>query len=117
METEKQLELTQELRRARNWILGVGILMVVVDQIYFAVMVPAGADPDLVSKVRNQLFLIDGVVLAFFVGMYFLARVKPVMGCVLALVGFWGVQLYAAAQPGGSITQGILIKVLFTLAL
>lgn len=116
-DSAKRIELTQELRRARNWILGVGILMVVVDQIMFAVMVPRGADPDLVSKVRNQLFLIDGLVLAFFVGMYFLARVKPVIGCVLALIGFWAIQLYAASQPGGSITQGIVIKILFTLAL
>lgn len=113
----KQLELTQELRRARNWILGVGILMVVVDQILFTVMVPSYAPADLVAKARNQLFLIDGIVLAFFVGMYFLARVKPVLGCVLALIGFWGVQIWAAAQPGGSITHGIIVKVLFTLAL
>lgn len=113
----KQLELTQELRRARNWILGVGILMVVVDQILFAVMVPSYAPSDLVREARNQLFLIDGLVLAFFVGMYFLARVKPVLGCVLALIGFWGVQLWAASQEGGSITNGIIVKVLFTMAL
>lgn len=49
--------------------------------------------------------------------MFFLARVKPVLGCVLALVAFWGIQLYAAAQPGGSIAQGILVKILFTAAL
>ena len=113
----KQLELTQELRRARNWILGVGILMVVVDQILFAVMVPSYAPADLVAKARNQLFLIDGIVLAFFVGMYFLARVKPVIACVLALIGFWGIQLWAASESGGSIFQGIIVKILFTLAL
>jgi len=116
-DASKQLELTQELRRARNWILGVGILMVVVDQILFAVMVPSYAPADLVREARNQLFLIDGLVLAFFVGMYFLARVKPVLGCVLALIGFWGVQLWAASQEGGSITNGIIVKVLFTMAL
>lgn len=70
-----------------------------------------------VDKIRNQLFMIDGIVLAFFVGMFFLAKYKPVMGCVLALIGFWGVQLWAAAQEGGSITNGIVIKVLFTMAL
>jgi hypothetical protein len=113
----KQAELTDELRRARNWILGVGILMVIVDQIIFAVMVPSYAPEDLVREARNTLFLIDGLVLAFFVGMYILAKHKPVMGCTLALLGFWAVQLYAAAQPGGSITQGILIKILFTMAL
>lgn len=115
--TFKQQELTAELRRARYWILGVGILMVIVDQIMFAVLVPDYAPADLVREARNQLLLIDGLVLAFFVGMFFLARIKPVLGCVLALVGFWGVQLYAAAQPGGSITHGLLIKILFTVAL
>lgn len=114
----KRQELTDELRRARNWILGVGILMVVVDQIIFQYQVSKyNASGPLVDELRNQLFLIDGVVLAFFVGMYFLARVKPVLGCVLALVGFWGIQLYAASLDGGSITQGIIIKVLFTMAL
>lgn len=114
----KQLELTQELRRARNWILGVGILMVVVDQIMFQVMVSKyGVSGSIVDEARNQLFLIDGIVLAFFVGMFFLAKHKPVLGCVLALIGFWGVQLWAASQEGGSITNGIIIKVLFTMAL
>ena len=91
--------------------------MVVVDQILFAVLVPAGAPEDLVSKARSQLFMIDGIVLAFFVGMYFLARVKPVIGCVLALIGFWGIQIWAASQDGGSITNGIIVKILFTMAL
>src|SRR5512139_1272355 len=107
----KRLELTQELRRARNWILGVGILMVVVDQIMFAVLVPSYAPADLVAKARNMLFLIDGIVLAFFVGMYFLARVKPVIACTLALIGYWGIHLWAASVDGTSIFQGIIIKV------
>ena len=113
----KRQELTTELRRARYWILGVGILMVIVDQILFAVMVPKWAPAELVREARNTLLLIDGLVLAFFVAMFFLARVKPVLGCVLALVGFWGVQIWVATQPGGSITHGIIVKILFTMAL
>ena len=113
----KRQELTAELRRARYWILGVGILMVIVDQILFAVMVPDWAPREIVRDARNKLLLIDGLVLAFFVAMFFLARVKPVLGCVLALVGFWGVQIWVAAQPGGSITHGIIVKILFTMAL
>jgi hypothetical protein len=113
----KRLELTQELKRARNWILGVGILMVVFDQIYFAISIPAGADPDLVSQARNWLFKVDGVVLAFFVGMYFLARVKPVVACVLALIGFWGLALWAVQFDPTQLWRGIVIKILFTMAL
>ena len=110
----KRLELTQELKRARNWILGVGILMVVFDQIYFAISIPAGADPDLVSQARNWLFKVDGVVLAFFVGMYFLARVKPVVACVLALIGFWGLSLWAIDFDLTQLWRGLAVNVLFT---
>lgn len=114
----KQLELTQELRRARNWILGVGIMMVVFDQIMFQVEVSKyNASGPLVDELRNKLFLIDGIVLAFFVGMFFLAKAKPVIACVLALIAFWGIQIWAASESGGSIFQGIIVKVLFTLAL
>jgi hypothetical protein len=114
----KQLELTQELRRARNWILGVGIMMVVFDQIMFQYQVSKfNASGPLVDELRTKILIIDGVVLAFFVGMYFLARVKPVIACVLALIAFWGIQIWAASQSGESIFQGIIVKVLFTLAL
>ena len=114
----KQLELTQELRRARYWILGVGIVMFVFDQISFQLQVSKlNASGPLVDELRNKLLMIDGVMLAFFVGMFFLARVKPVIACVLALIGFWGLHLWVASQDGGSIAQGILMKVFFTIAL
>jgi hypothetical protein len=118
----KRQELTQELRRARFWILGVGIMMFVFDQIMFQVEVSKyNASGPIVDELRNKILLIDGILLAFFVGMFFLARVKPVLGCVLALVAFWGIQIYAASASGEdfgkAIVQGILVKILFTLAL
>jgi hypothetical protein len=113
----KRNEITIELRRARNWILGVGILMFIVDQLVFAVSIPPGADPAAVSAARTWLLKVDGALLGFFVGMYFLARVRPVIGCVLALIGFWGVALWAASLDGGSIFHGIIVKILFTMAL
>jgi hypothetical protein len=117
MDMDKRQEMTQELRRARGWILAVGIIMVVTDQIVFAVSIPSGADPAIVSHYRNLLFLIDGIVLAFFIGMWFLARKKPVLGCTLALVAFWGIQIYNASDDPSSLGKGILLKVLFTIAL
>jgi hypothetical protein len=118
----KRAELTQELRRARGWILGVGIMMVVFDQIMFQIEVSKyDLSGPIVDEIRNKVLLIDGILLAFFVGMFFLARVKPVLGCVLALVAFWGIQFYVASASGEdfgkALVQGILVKILFTLAL
>jgi hypothetical protein len=114
----KRLELTQELRRARYWILAVGIIMVVFDQIYFQYEVSKyNASGPIVDALRNRLFLIDGVVLAFFVGMFFLAKYKPVIACVLALIGFWGIQLWAVQFDPSQLYKGIVVKALFTMAL
>ncbi|HLL21965.1 MAG TPA: hypothetical protein VK427_07535 [Kofleriaceae bacterium] len=115
----KRLELTKELKHARYWILGVGIAMVVFDQIMFQLEVSKYPDApaELVSKARNFLFLVDGIVLAFFLGMFFLSKYKPLIACVLALVGFWAIHIYVATQDGGSIAQGFLMKIFFTIAL
>lgn len=64
-------------------------MMFVFDQIMFQVEVSKyNASGPIVDELRNKILLIDGILLAFFVGMFFLARVKPVLGCVLALVAF-----------------------------
>jgi hypothetical protein len=111
---DKRVELTKELKRARNWILGVGIALVAVDQIYFARSIPAGADPNLVREARNWQLMFDGIVLAFFVGMYVLAHWKAVLACVLALVGFWGLSLWAIDFDLTQLWRGLAVNVLFT---
>lgn len=121
-DASKQLELTQELRRARFWILGVGIMMFVFDQIMFQYEVSKyDVSGPLVDELRNKVLLIDGILLAFFIGMFFLAKVKPVLGCVLALIAFWAIQIYGASGHENGIAagliQGFLIKILFTAAL
>ena len=53
-------------------------------------------------------------------GLYVLARSQPKLACVLALVGYWGLQFGVAAWTGditSLFTQGILIKIMFTAAL
>lgn len=109
-------ELSDELRRARNWILAVGIIMFVVDTIMIQVV-----QGDMLPAVwkRNLLF-VDLAVLGFFVGMYFLARTQPKTACILSLIGFWGLHIGIAIWVGDPTTivkSGILIKVLFTAAL
>ncbi|HMG22162.1 MAG TPA: hypothetical protein VK607_12615 [Kofleriaceae bacterium] len=110
---DKQLEMTKELSRARGWILGVGIVMFVVDM----VMIHAVYGDKLPGDYKTRITILSAAVLAFFIGMWVLARYKPVLACVLALCGFWGLQFYVASQDGASLFQGIVLKVLFTLAL
>jgi hypothetical protein len=115
---DKREELTQELRRARMWILAVGIIMVVCDQIFFAMQIPAGmSDHPLVVALRHKLMIADGLVLAFFIGMFFFAKFKPVLACVLALVAFWGLQIWAASGDASNLYKGIILKIGFTIAL
>lgn len=110
---DKQLEMTQELRRARGWILGVGIVMFVFDM----VMIYAVYGDRLPSAIKTRLTTYDAVILGFFIAMWALARYKPVLACVLALCGFWAVHIYVATIDPSSIGQGILMKILFTIAL
>jgi hypothetical protein len=109
----KQEQMTRELRKARNWILGVGIFMFVVDMIYiFGIY-----GNQLPSAWKTKFLTIDLVVLGFFVGMYVLAYSQPRLACILALCGFWGLQLYMTAVYNVPIYSGIIIKILFTVAL
>ena len=109
-------ELSQELRRARGWILAVGIIMFVVDTVIIQVV-----QGDHIAPMWKTRFLIaDTAILAYFVTLWWFAKKYPKPCCMLALVGYWGLQLGVAAWVGdfaSVFTQGILIKILFTVAL
>ena len=110
---DKQLELTAELRKARTWIIAVGIIMFVIDM----VMLYGVYADRLPSDIKNRLMMYDVFILAFFIAMWVFAKSKPVAACVLALCGFWALHLYVASQDPSSLGQGIIMKVLFTMAL
>lgn len=110
---DKQLEMTAELRRARGWILGVGVVMFAFNMVWLYVLYGDRYPDDV--KARAAMYLT--AIFAFFVAMWLLAKFRPVLACVLALCGFWGLYAYLAVHDGASISQGILMKVLFTLAL
>ena len=59
---DKQLELTAELRKARTWIIAVGIIMFVVDM----VMLYGLYADRLPNEIKNRFMLIDVFILAFF---------------------------------------------------
>ena len=114
---DKHREMTAELRRARGWILGVGLVM-----FGFGMIAIYGVNRDVLPedvKARAAMILLG--ILAFFVAMFFVSWWRPVLACVLALCGFWALHVYFAAQDGASIVdavvEGIFMKVLFTIAL
>ena len=109
---DKQVEMTTELRRARGWILGVGTAMLGFNLL--AILVVNG--DQLPDEVKNRATAYMLGIFMFFLAMWWLAGRRPVLACLLALLGFWGLALYMT-MDGSSILQGIVMKVLFTLAL
>jgi hypothetical protein len=109
---DKQVEMTTELRRARGWILGVGTVMLGFNLL--AILVVNG--DQLPDEVKNRATAYMLGIFMFFLAMWWLAGRRPVLACLLALLGFWGLALYMT-MDGSSILQGIVMKVLFTLAL
>jgi len=110
---DKQVEMTTELRRARGWILGVGAVMFGFNLLSLYVVNGELYPADV--KARAAMYALG--IFTFFLAMWLLAGWRPVLACVLALLGFWGLSLYMTVQDGSSILHGIVMKVLFTLAL
>lgn len=101
------------LRRARGWILGVGIATFVFDQV--SVQLGSGAHQP--AEERFVALVIDAAVLAFFVVMFVVARKRPLGACIAALCGFWGLHLLSALADPLLLFSGLVPKVLFTVAL
>jgi len=104
--------LNAELRKARGWLIGVGVLMFVIDM----VMIHAIYEVPM-SYGGLQLTLMSGGVLAVFLVLAYFVKKKPRLCLSLGLVAFWGLQLYNASIDPSSLAKGIPIKILFTLAL
>lgn len=109
----KRGELTRSLRRARGWILAVGILMSVVEVVRLFV-----SDNDFTTAQRDRTLMLDAGGLAAFVGLWWFAQYRPKLACILALIVFWGIYIYAS---GGDIrtliVDGMLMKAAFTFVL
>jgi hypothetical protein len=101
------------LRRARRWILGVGITMFLFDQISLQIV----NGQYLTVEDRLLMLVIDGLLLGFFVAMYIVAKTRPLGACIAALCVFWGLNLVVAIWDPSSLISGIIVKILFTVAL
>lgn len=111
-----QTQMTAELRKARGWILAVGIINFVIDSMIIQVLDVY----HLPAEWKMRFLVIDVAILAFFVTLFGVAKRFPKPACIIALIGFWGLQFGVAAYTGdvsAVFTQGIVLKVLFTLAL
>jgi hypothetical protein len=101
------------VRKARNWILGVGIAMFIIDQLTIQVW----SGDTIPADWRLKFLLIDAVLLGIFIALYIVARTRPLAACITALCVFWGLQLIVAVFDPTSLVKGIIVKILFTVAL
>jgi len=110
---DKRAELTRQLRSARGWILVVGLLGFAVDIFVIYIWWNDRIAPDW----RNRLTLYDAAILAYFIALWWFAQYRPVLCCVLALAGFWALQVFLAVVDPDTLAQNVLVKALFTIAL
>jgi hypothetical protein len=111
--TDQRTELTRQLRRARSWILFVGLAGFAVEMFVLFVWWHDRIAP----AWRDRLALYDAAILACFLALWWFAQRRPVLCCVLALAGFWALQIFLAVVEPGSLAQLFIVKVLFTIAL
>ncbi|MCA9673507.1 MAG: hypothetical protein H6709_24065 [Kofleriaceae bacterium] len=110
---DQRAELNAELRKARGWLIAVGILMFVMDLLYLFVINKGAFDDD---TIRMVVMISAGVMVAFFALAFFLSR-APKLCMILGLVLFWGIALFNVREDPSQITKGLLIKIFFTVAL
>ena len=112
-DASKQAEMTKEIRTARSYLIGVGLLMVAMDLLFMYVL----QKHQLTDEVRNIALAIDGVVLVVFITLGVFVHKKPRLCMITGLVLFWVIQLASAYDNPKALTQGIIVKILFTMAL
>ena len=106
-------ELNAELRRARGWLIAVGIIMFVTDMVF----IHAVYADNLLDEEKTKLTILSAVVMVVFFVLAYFTKHKPKLCLALGLAIFWGLQLYAAKDDPTMLTKGILLKIFFTMAL
>ena len=110
---DKRALAAKELKTARNALLIVGIIMFAMDMIFIQ-----GVYADrLPSDLKNKLTILSALLFAGFIALYVFSKQRPKLCLALGLVLFWGIQLYNISIDATSLRQGIVMKVLFTMAL
>lgn len=100
------------LETARKWILAIGIIYVV-----SAFLMVAIAGDMMLDQDKNLLYGVSFALCAIHIGLWWWAKTAPFPAAVVALVLFITVQLINAAVEPSTIYKGIIIKILFLVAL
>ena len=113
MDTRLELnaQMNTELRRARTWLLVVGLLMFVMDLVIIYAM--DGVPPE-AQQIGTA---ISAGVLAIFLALWWFTPKKPKLCLGLGLVVFWGIQILNAIDDPTMLYKGIIVKIFFTVAL
>jgi len=112
MELEVQAFHAPALRSARNWILAVGVLYALGGLLFVAIGRELLDDRGVAIVLGTHLALT-----AIHVGLWGWAKSAPYAAAVVALVLFVTVQLANALLDPTSIAKGIIVKILFVVAL
>jgi hypothetical protein len=110
---QTRAEISKELQTARKYLIAVGLLMVAMDMLFMFVI----QKDQYTDQVRNIALAIDGAILAVFIALGIFLPKAPRFCMITGLVLFWAIQLVNAYDNPKALTQGILMKVLFTMAL
>lgn len=105
-------ELEPKLRQARGWILAVGIIYVASALLQVTILSDRLRQDDIVFILALNV----GLCLVH-LGLWWWARTAPFAAAVVALVLFVTLQLVEVALDPSSLARGIIIKVLFLVAL
>jgi hypothetical protein len=100
------------LDSARKWILAVGIIYVL-----SAMLMTAIAGDAMLDEERKLVLGVSLALCLIHVGLWWWARTAPFPAAVVALVLFVTLQLINAALDPSTIIKGIVIKILFLVAL
>ena len=104
--------LEPKLRQARGWILAVGIIYLASAAVQVAI-----AGDRVSSDEITFSFVTAGALFAIHLGLWWWAKTAPFAAALVALVLFVTLQVVWAAIDPESLARGLIIKVLFLIAL
>ncbi|HEY6173020.1 MAG TPA: hypothetical protein VIX73_01205 [Kofleriaceae bacterium] len=117
---EFEAELAQQRKDLRSWTLIVGVLVFVIDVIggkLYSLLAGAQSlesDPTAWFHVRLYGSI---ALLVYFLGMWWFARRRPVLACVLAIIGYWVVHTATTVATPALLSFGVAVEIGMTIGL